>query len=48
LERIRATMEQRWSSEGENRKKESGNEKGGSKNGPRESQEKETLSSTSY
>ena len=40
-------MEQRWSLEGENGKEESGDNKEGSKNGPGESQEKETPSSTS-
>jgi len=43
LERIGATMEQRWGSEGEDRKEESGDEEGESKDGPRESQEKGTL-----
>ena len=43
LERIRATMEWRWSSEEENRKEESGDEEKGSKNGPRKSQEEGTL-----
>ena len=47
LERIGAAMEQRWSLEGENRKEESGDEEGESKDGPRESQEEGTLSSTS-
>jgi len=39
LERIGATMEWRWSLEGENRKEDSRDEKGGSENGPGESQE---------
>jgi len=42
LERIRAAMEQRWSSEEESRKEENGDEEEGSKDGPRESQEKRT------
>ena len=37
LERIGATMEQRWSSEGENRKEESRDDTEGSEDGPRES-----------
>jgi len=47
LERIRATMEQRWGLEEENRKEESGDEEEGSKDGPGESQEEGTLSSVS-
>ena len=47
LERIGATIEQRWSSEGAVGKKESGDDVEGSKDGPRESQEEGTLSSTS-
>ena len=47
LERIGAAMEQRWSSEGAVRKKESRSDKEGSKDGPRESQEEGTLLSTS-
>jgi len=43
LERIGAVMEQRWSLEGEVRKEESGDDIEGSENGPRESQEEETL-----
>ena len=43
LERIGAMMEQRQSLEGEVRKEESGDDMEGSENGPRESQEKETL-----
>ena len=43
LERIGAAMEQRWSSEEESR-----NDVEGSKDGPGESQEGGTLSSTSY
>ena len=46
-ERIRAAMEQRWSSEGENRKEESGDDEKGSKNSSRESQEEETPLSAS-
>ena len=45
LERIRATMEQRWGSEEESR---NGDEEEGSKDGPRKSQEGRTPSSTSY
>jgi len=45
LERIGATMELRWSSEGEVRKEESGDEEGESKDSPIESQEEGTLSS---
>ena len=45
LERIRATMEQRWGSEEESR---NGDEEKGSKDGPRKSQEGRTPSSTSY
>ena len=37
LERIGATMEQRWSSEGEDRKEESRDDTEGSEDGPRES-----------
>jgi len=47
LERIGATMEQRWSLEGEVRKEESGDNAGGSKDGPREIQEKGTPLFTS-
>ena len=43
LERIGATMEWRWSLEGENRKEESRGEEEGSKDSPRESQEKGTF-----
>ena len=46
LERIGATMERRWGSEEESGK-ENGNEEEGSEDGPRESQERGTLSSTS-
>jgi len=46
LERIGATMEQRWGSEEESRK-ENGDEEEGSKDGPRESQEGGTPLSTS-
>ena len=38
-------MEWRWGLEEMNRKEESGDEEGGSENGPGEIQEKETLSS---
>jgi len=44
LERIGAVMEQRWGLEEESRK-ENGDEEEGSKDGPGESQEGETLSS---
>ena len=47
LERIGAAMEQRWGLEKESRKKENGDEEEGSEEGPGESQEEETLSSTS-
>ena len=47
LERIGAVIEQRWSLEGENGKKESEDNKEGSKNGLRKSQEEETLLSAS-
>ena len=47
LERIGAVMEQKQNSEGEDGKEESRDEEGGSENGPRESQEEETLSSIS-
>jgi len=47
LERIGATMEQRWSLEEEVRKEESGNDMEGSKDGPRESQEEGTPLSIS-
>ena len=47
LERIGAMMEWRWSLEGENRKEESRDNEKGSEDGPRESQEEETLLSTS-
>jgi len=46
LERIGATMEQRWYSEGESRK-ENGDEEEGSEDSPRESQEGGTPLSTS-
>jgi len=45
LERIGATMEQRWSLEEEDRKEENRDEKGRSKDGPREIQEEGTPSS---
>ena len=48
LERIGATMERRWSSEREVRKKESGDDTKGSKDGPRESQEEKIPLSASY
>jgi len=47
LERIGATMEQRWGSEGESRKEESGDDVEGSEDGPRENQEGGTPSSAS-
>ena len=47
LERIGATMEQRWGLEGEVRKEESGDDMERSEDGPRKSQEEETLSSAS-
>ena len=47
LERIGATMEQRWGLEEESRKKESGDDVEGSEDGPGESQEGESPSSTS-
>jgi len=46
LERIRAVMERRWGTEEESRK-ENGDEEEGSKDGPRESQERGTPSSIS-
>jgi len=47
LERIGATMEWRWGSEGESGKEENGDDAEGSENGPGESQEKGTPSSAS-
>jgi len=47
LERIGAAMEQRWGLEGESRKEENGDDMEGSEDGPRESQEEGTPSSTS-
>jgi len=47
LERIGATMERRWESEGESRKEEDGDDMEGSEDGPGESQEERTLSSAS-
>jgi len=47
LERIGAMMEQKWGSEGESRKEENGDDAEGSEDGPRESQEEGTPSSTS-
>ena len=47
LERIGATMEQRWGSEEEVRKEESRDDVEGSEDGLRESQEEGTLLSTS-
>ena len=47
LERIGAAIEQKWSLEGENGKKESRDDREGSKGGPGENQEKKTLSSIS-
>ena len=46
VQRIGAMIEQKWSLEGENRKEESGDNKEGFENGPRESQEKGALLST--
>jgi len=48
LERIGAVMEQRWGLEGESGKEENGDDAEGSEDGPGESQEEGTLSSTSY
>jgi len=48
LKRIGAAMEQRWSLEGEVRKEKSGDDIEGSEDGPGESQEEGTLSSTFY
>ena len=48
LERIGATIEQKWGSEGAVGKEESGNKEKGSEDGPRESQEEGTLSFTFY
>jgi len=47
LKRIGATMKQRWGSEGEVRKEESGDNTEGSEDGPREIQEEGTQSSAS-
>jgi len=47
LERIGATMEQRWDLEGESGKEENGDDAEGSKDGPGESQEEGTPSSAS-
>jgi len=47
LERIGATMEQRWSSKGENGKEESRDEEEGFKDGPGKSQEERTPLSAS-
>jgi len=47
LERIGAAIEWRWSSEGENRKKKSGDDEKRSKDSSRESQKEETPSFTS-
>ena len=47
LERIGATIEQRWGLEGAVRKEESRDEEEGSKDGSGESQEEGTLSSAS-
>jgi len=47
LERIGARIERRWGSEGERGKEENGDDVEGSKNGPGESQEEGTPSSTS-
>jgi len=46
-ERIGATMEWRWGSEGESRKEKDGDDMEGSEDGPGESQEEGTLSSAS-
>jgi len=48
LERIGAAIEQRWSLEGEVEKEESRDDVKGSEDGPGESQEEGTPSSTSY
>jgi len=45
LERIGATMEQRWGFERENKKEKSGDGEEGSEDGSRKSQEEGTLSS---
>jgi len=47
LERIGATMEQRWGLEGESGKEEDEDDAEGSEDGPRESQEEGTPSSAS-
>ena len=47
LERIGATIERRWGSEGESRKEENGDEEEGFENGPRESQREGTSLYTS-
>jgi len=47
LEKIGAVMEQRWSLEGENRKKESRDDEKRSENGSKKGQEEETLLFTS-
>jgi len=47
LERIGATMERRWGSEGESEKEESGDDVEGSEDGPGESQKEGTPSSAS-
>jgi len=47
LERIGATIEQRWGSEGESGKEENRDDAEGSEDGPRESQEEGTPSSAS-
>ena len=47
LERIGAAMEWRWGLEGESGKEEDGDDVEGSEDGPGESQEEGTLSSTS-
>ena len=47
LERIGATMEQKWGLEGAVRKKESVDDVEGSKDGPGESQEERTILSAS-
>ena len=47
LERIRATIEWKWGSEGESRKEKNRDEKEGSENSPRESQKGRILLSAS-
>jgi len=47
LERIGATMERRWASEGESKTEMNRDEEKGSKDSPKESQKEGTLSSAS-